>query len=131
MTQVLNMILMVEDEPDIQTVARLALETVGAFSVQICGSGREAIDKAPHLQPDLILLDVMMPGMDGPTTLKELKKIQALENTPIIFMSAKVQPQEILEYKALGAIDVIAKPFDPLHLSDHVREIWNRHHAGN
>lgn len=127
----LNTILMVEDEPDIQTVARLALETVGSFSVQICSSGREAIDKAAQVQPDLILLDVMMPGMDGPTTLKELKKIQALKNTPIIFMTAKVQPQEISEYKALGAIDVIAKPFDPLLLSDHVREIWNRHHAGN
>jgi len=115
---------MIEDEPDIQTVARLSLESVGGFKVDICSSGQEALDNVLQIKPDLILLDVMMPGMDGPTTLQELKKIPELSDTPVIFMTAKVQPQEVQQYKELGAIDVIPKPFDPMALSDNVRTIW-------
>jgi len=126
MTKILNSILMVEDEPDIQTVAKLSLESVGGFSVEICSSGQEAIEKAPKIKPDLILLDVMMPGMDGPTTLQELKKIPEITGTPVIFMTAKVQPQEVQQYLELGAINVIAKPFDPMTLSDNVRDIWEK-----
>lgn len=129
MTGPLKTILMVEDEPDIQTVARLALESLGGFTVHICSSGQEAIEKAPTLDPDLILLDVMMPGIDGPTTLKELRKLAPLIDTPIIFMTAKVQPQEIEDYKNLGAMDVIAKPFDPMTLAENVRGIWEHYNA--
>lgn len=129
MTRPLNTILMVEDEPDIQTIARLALESLGGFTVHICSSGQEAIEKAPLINPDLILLDVMMPGIDGPTTLRELRKLESLGQTPIIFMTAKVQPQEIEDYKKLGAMDVIAKPFDPMTLADNVRGIWEREDA--
>lgn len=121
----LNKILHVEDEPDIQEVARMALEAIGGFTVETCSSGQEAIDKAPVFSPDLILLDVMMPGMDGPKTLQELRKIPEFVDTPVIFMTAKVQGGEIDEFKRLGAIDVIAKPFDPVALSDQIREIWN------
>ena len=124
MAAVLKSIMMVEDEPDIQTVAKLALETVGGFQVDICSSGQEAIDKGPSIAPDLILLDVMMPGIDGPTTLQELRKLPELSDTPIIFMTAKVQPQEVASYKEMGAIDVIPKPFDPMKLADTVREKW-------
>ena len=126
MSNSLNSILMVEDEPDIQTVAKLALEAVGGFNVEICSCGQEALDKAVGVNPDLILLDVMMPGMDGPTTLQELKKIPELSDTPVIFMTAKVQPQEVQQYKDLGALDVIAKPFDPMSLADNVRSIWEQ-----
>ena len=121
----LNKILHVEDEPDIQEVARMALEAIGGFTVETCSSGQEAIDKAPVFSPDLILLDVMMPGMDGPKTLQELRKIPEFVDPPVIFMTAKVQGGEIDEFKRLGAIDVIAKPFDPVALSDQIREIWN------
>jgi len=69
---------------------------------------------------------VMMPGMDGPTTLAELRKLPGLENTPIIFMTAKVQPQEVEHFKSLGAVEVIAKPFDPMGLADQVREAWSK-----
>jgi len=120
----LKRIYYVEDEPDIQAVAQLALEAIGGFSVGIASSGQEALDKAAAFAPDLILLDVMMPGMDGPTTLKKLRDIPALAQTPIIFMTAKVQPQEVAEYQSLGAIDVIAKPFDPMSLADTVRQKW-------
>ena len=128
-TATLTRILYVEDEPDIQAVAQLALEAVGGFTVAICSAGQEALEKAPGFNPDLILLDVMMPGMDGPTTLGKLREIKALANTPVIFMTAKVQAHEVAQYKALGALDVIAKPFDPMRLSDDIRAIWGRAHG--
>ncbi len=120
----LQRILYVEDEPDIQAVAELALETVGGYTVKTCASGEEAVRDAEAFAPDLILLDVMMPGMDGPTTLEALRGIPALAGVPVAFMTAKVQPSEIEHYKSLGARDVIAKPFDPMTLSDQVRRIW-------
>ncbi len=122
----LQKILYVEDEPDIQAVARLALENVGGFTVHICSSGQEALDSIMDFDPDLVLLDVMMPGMDGPTTLKEFQKTEARVK-PVIFMTAKVQPQEVAEYMDMGAIGVIPKPFDPIQLSTQVREIWSQH----
>jgi len=120
----LSRILYVEDEPDIQQVARMALEMVGGFTVHVCSSGQEAVDTAAEFAPDLILLDVMMPGMDGPTTLKALREIDSLAKTPVAFMTAKVQPNEVEEYKQLGAINVIPKPFDPMTLSAQVSEVW-------
>ena len=131
MTKPLNSILMVEDEPDIQTVAKLALESIGGFTIHVCSSGQEAIDAAPGLQVDLILLDVMMPGMDGPSTLQALRKLPETANTPVVFMTAKVQPQEVLQYKEYGAIDVIPKPFDPMNLSDNLRDIWEQYQENN
>ena len=120
----LQRILYVEDEADIQAVAKLALEMVGGFTVKVCSSGEEALREAAAFAPDMILLDVMMPGMDGPTTLKGLREQPSLAAVPIAFMTAKVQPQEISHYKSLGARDVIPKPFDPMTLADQVRAIW-------
>jgi CheY-like chemotaxis protein len=125
---VLNRILYVEDDEDIQTVARLALETVGGFTLCICSSGHEAIEAAPAFAPQLILLDVMLPGMDGPSTLKGLRTVPDLASTPVIFMTAKVQPGEIAGYRELGALDVISKPFDPMTLPARILDIWNRGH---
>lgn len=129
MSLALSTILYVEDEPDIRTVAQLALETVGGFTLRVCGSGEEAVEAGPAFKPDLLLLDVMMPGMDGPTTLAALRENPALKETPVIFMTAKVQPSEIQHYRDLGALDVIAKPFDPMTLADQVRNIWKRANA--
>jgi len=126
MSDELKKILYVEDESDIQAVAKIALEAVGGFELKTCSSGDEAIAAAVAFGPDLLLLDVMMPGMDGPTTLAELRKLPGLENTPIIFMTAKVQPQEVEHFKSLGAVEVIAKPFDPMGLADQVREAWSK-----
>jgi CheY-like chemotaxis protein len=114
----------VEDEPDIRAVARLALELVGGFTVKVCSSGEEALHEAEAFAPEIILLDVMMPGMDGPTTLKSLRALPTLATVPVAFMTAKVQPTEIAHYKALGARDVIPKPFDPMTLASQVRAIW-------
>lgn len=128
MGQALERILYVEDEPDIQAVARLALENLGGFIVEVCSSGKEALAKVGNFKPDLVLLDVMMPGMDGPTTLGELRKIPECVSTPVVFMTAKVQPQEVAQYMSLGAINVIPKPFDPMTLAETVRSIWERRH---
>ena len=121
---VLKKILYVEDEADIQAIAKIALQNVGGFDLKICSSGQEAIEQGPGFKPDLILLDVMMPGMDGPTTLDELRKLPELESIPVMFMTAKVQPQEIEHFKSLGAVEVIAKPFDPMKLAEIIRQAW-------
>ncbi len=120
----LQRILMVDDDSDIRTVAEISLTAVGGFTVEVCATGPEALEKAPAFGPDLILLDVMMPGMDGPTTLKGLREIPALAQTPVIFMTAKVQPREVAQLVACGALDVLAKPFDPMALPDALRRIW-------
>ncbi len=126
MTTQLKRILFVEDEPDIRTIATMALEAVGGFEVLACASGAEALAAAPSAGADLLLLDVMMPGMDGPTTLKALREIPATAATPAIFMTAKVQPGEVAQFRALGALDVIAKPFSAMDVSDQIRRIWER-----
>ncbi len=115
---------MVEDEPDIQTIAKLALEALGGFIIRVCGSGKDALEIAPAFAPDLILLDVMMPEMDGPTTLRALRALPAVAYTPVIFLTAKVQSHEVAQYRALGAAGVIPKPFDPMTLADSIRKIW-------
>lgn len=122
----LKTILYVEDEPDIREVAKIALELVGKLSLIICSSGEEALRQAPHSKPDMLLLDVMMPGMDGPTTLRALRRIPSTRTTPAVFMTAKVQLKEIQEYKALGAVEIVAKPFDPMTLAQTLRSIWAR-----
>jgi diguanylate cyclase (GGDEF)-like protein len=123
----LKRILMIEDEPDIQAVAQLALEALGGFQVRICGTGREGVQAAAAFDPDLILLDVMMPGMDGPSTLRALRLLPQNVATPVVFMTAKVQPQEVAEYRAMGVLDVIPKPFDPMTLAETIQAIWERH----
>ncbi|MBI3283289.1 MAG: response regulator [Burkholderiales bacterium] len=126
-TATLANILYVEDDADIQTVARIALEVVGGFELKTCGSGAQALAEIRQgYVPDLLLLDVMMPNMDGPTTLAELRKLPATAATPVIFMTAKVQAPELEFYKSLGALGVIAKPFDPMELSAQVRALWDK-----
>lgn len=122
----LQRILYVEDDPDIQAITVMVLETIQGFTLEACSSGSEALQKGPAFNPDLILLDVMMPNMDGPETLKGLREFSTLATTPVVFMTAKVQPQEVQAYLELGAVGVIAKPFDPMTLADQLREIWER-----
>lgn len=126
MTQELTRILYVEDDPDIQAIAMMVLETISGFTLKACSSGSEALENAVRFNPDLVLLDVMMPGMDGPETLKGLRNFPELASTPVVFMTAKVQPQEVEGYLNLGAVGVIAKPFDPMTLAQQLRDIWAR-----
>lgn len=119
-------LLYVEDEADIREIAGLALEDEG-FDISFCASGEQALATAAELQPEAILLDVMMPGMDGPTTMKNLRKLPGLADTPVIFLTAKVQPHEVENFISLGAIDVIAKPFDPMTLAEQIHNILRSH----
>lgn len=129
MADKLTRVLYVEDEPDIQKVARLAMEVLGGFAVEICSSGDEALQRAPAFQPQMILLDVMMPGMDGPTTLGKLRELPQFTSTPVIFITAKAQPGEVAGYKKLGAADVIPKPFNPMTLASQIQAIWEQCHS--
>lgn len=125
----LQRILYVEDDPDVRKVTGLALKALGHFTIEPCASGQEALERAAAFAPQLLLLDVMMPGMDGPTTLQRLRELPGLADAPAIFMTAKVQPQEVQRYRDLGGLDVISKPFDPMTLSDQVRRIWEARHG--
>lgn len=123
----LQRILCVEDEVDIQSIVRIALETIGGFDVMIFGSGHDALRAGPAFRPDLILLDVMMPGIDGPATLAAMRATADFKNTPVVFMTAKVQAHEIDLYRKMGVMEVIAKPFDPMTLSETLRKFWAAH----
>lgn len=125
----LNRVLYVEDEADIQAVAKIALEQIGGFTVKLCSSGEEALGEAETFAPDLILLDVMMPDMDGPSTLMALRQRPALAATPVAFMTATVQPAEVAYFKSLGALDVIPKPFDPMTQGAQLRAVWEKRHG--
>lgn len=120
----LDKILYVEDDPDIQTVARMAMEMIGGFALEVCDDGYQALEKAQSFQPDLFLLDMMMPGMTGIQTLEKLRMLRGLEHTPAIFMTAKIQNHEVGAYKRQGVLGVIPKPFDPMALTNDINGIW-------
>jgi two-component system OmpR family response regulator len=120
----LKTILYVDDEPDIREVVQMSLSLVEGLDVQTCESGERALQLLPQLQPDLLLLDVMMPGMDGPSTLMKLRTVAGFEKLPVVFMTAKAMPQEVARFRELGAASVIAKPFDPIRLGNQVIAIW-------
>jgi two-component system, OmpR family, response regulator len=129
MTPTLQRILVVEDEDDIREIVTAALEALGDYTVHPCASGNEAIKSAAAFNPDVVLLDVMMPGMDGPTTLGKLREIAALEKTPAIFLTAKAMPAEIEHYQSLGALGVIVKPFNPTSICQEIETLWDAFHS--
>jgi CheY-like chemotaxis protein len=114
-------ILHVDDEPDIREIVDMALGLNGDFEVRSCASGAEAVAIAEEWSPLLILLDVMMPGVDGPTTLTLLRKHPPTADIPVLFMTARAQEREVAHFISLGAQGVISKPFDPLTLAFQVR----------
>jgi two-component system OmpR family response regulator len=119
-------VLYVDDDPDICEVVQTTLCLIAGFDVRTASSGEKAIDLAYELRPDLIILDVMMPGLDGPSTYKRLCENTLLADIPVIFMTAKVLPTELAHLLRLGAIGVIGKPFDPMALGDEVLALWNK-----
>lgn len=115
-------ILIVDDENDIREVGQLALEVASDWRVIAASSGAEGIEQARTERPDAILLDVMMPGMDGPTTLANLRDDPQTREIPVIFLTAKVRTSDRTNLLSLGAVAVLAKPFDPMSLADQVSE---------
>ena len=116
-------LVMVDDDPFIRRVAQLSLCKVGSWQVVLAGSAKEAIALLAVCRPDVILLDVMMPEMDGPTLLCHIRNIKGLQFTPVIFMTAKIQSHEVERYLKMDAAGVISKPFDPMTLSQEIDEI--------
>ncbi len=125
----LTRVLMVDDDPDIRAMAHLSLTAVGGLEVELCPSGANALARVSTVAPDLVLLDVTMPGMDGPTTLGELRTLPCMEGVPVVFLTANTHPTEVQALLAQGAAGVIPKPFDPMRLPTALLEIWERHHG--
>jgi two-component system, OmpR family, response regulator len=121
--KVIAKVLLVDDEPHIRRIGELSLKGVGKWVVVLASNGSDALTMADKEKPDLILLDVMMPGMDGPATLQQLRTNEATARIPVIFMTAKVQKHEVDKYLAAGAVGVIPKPFDPMALPSLILQI--------
>jgi CheY-like chemotaxis protein len=115
-------VLIIDDEADIRRIARLSLGRLGGMEVSEAGSGAEGVQKAESERPDVILLDVMMPGMDGPATLAALRENPATSALPVIFLTAKAMRAEVERLRALGAVAVLTKPFEPAGLAGQVRD---------
>jgi diguanylate cyclase (GGDEF)-like protein len=120
----LKTLLYVDDDPDIREIVQMSLSLDGQVSVITSDGGERALLKMAVEQPDLVVLDVMMPGMDGPTLLKRMRLDPHLAQIPVIFMTAKTSPEETARFRELSAIGVIAKPFDPMSLAKEVRALW-------
>ncbi|MCP5104080.1 MAG: response regulator [bacterium] len=121
----LKKIMYVDDDADLRKIAKLSLAVKGGFDVHVCESGEKALTDVTEFQPDLIILDVIMPDMDGPETLTALRNLPEISQVPIFFMTARLQPDELNRYKRLGAAGVIRKPFHPMTLADKINELWN------
>jgi len=119
----IHTVMLIDDEPDIRRIAGLCLTRVGKWRVLLAASGEEALELLSREKPDVILLDIMMPLMDGVATLARLRDRGLLAGTPVIFMTAKGQKQEVERYRSLGVAGVIVKPFDPLTLPQRIRTI--------
>jgi CheY-like chemotaxis protein len=120
-------ILIIDDEEDIRDVAALSLETVAGWDVVVASSGAQGLAHAIEHPPEAILLDVMMPGMDGPTTLRELRKNPVTAKIPVLLLTAKVQASDQRRFADLGVEAVLFKPFDPMTLSTQISAVlgWN------
>lgn len=126
----LKRVMLVEDDDDVAEIATIALETFAGFDVLRCARGHEALEAFESFAPQFVLLDVMMPGMDGPETLAHLRELRGGADTPVAFMTAKVQVHEQKAYLELGALAVIPKPFDPVSLGEKIKGLWKSSIAG-
>jgi two-component system OmpR family response regulator len=123
----LNRILVVDDDPDVLEVVSLALSALGSFTVETCGEPSEAVQRAADFGPDLVLLDIMMPGLDGLGILAALRAREATADTPVVLVSAQVHHDDLEHYEALGCLGIIPKPFDPSTLPARVQALWGVH----
>lgn len=117
-------LLHVEDDPDIREIAEMALDLSGKFEVVQCPDGPEALQALVNFAPDIILLDLMMPGMTGVQLLERIRLFPQFENIPVVFMTARVLKSEVQGLLDCGAVGVIVKPFDPMSLGDQVEQLY-------
>ena len=124
----LRVVLYVDDDADIREIVQMSLSLDGELAVHVSDGGERALTKMRAERPDLVMLDVMMPGMDGPSILARMRADDELKHIPVIFMTAKTSSSEVVRFRALSAIGVIAKPFDPMALGGQVKALWKSHH---
>lgn len=120
----LQRILLADDEPDILEISRIALETVGGFEVSVCSSGRALLERLPEFQPDLVIVDVLMPDITGPEVLEEIRRRPEFDAVPVVYLTGVIQKEELESLLETGVSDVILKPFDPMTLADRINGIW-------
>jgi two-component system, OmpR family, response regulator len=120
----LTRICYVEDDEDIQRIVRMTLEKIGKMEVCVCSDPLQAIERMTAFKPEMVMLDWMMPGMDGPTLFREMKKRPETSALPVVFITAKASQKELDELTALGAVGTISKPFSPKDLPDQLRQFW-------
>lgn len=122
-TMEIRYILLIDDDPNVRKLAKMSLEKVGRFEVTAAASGQEALEVVESRKPDVIVLDLMMPGLDGKQTLMRLKSLPAISDVPVVLLTAKLAGAEIDELLAMGAAGLIIKPFDPLKLPEEIMKL--------
>ena len=122
----LNRICYVEDDEDIQRIVRMSLERIGKMTVEVVGDPTKAIDAINAFKPDLVMLDWMMPVMDGPTLFRQMKTRPETSALPVVFITAKAAQRDLDELMGLGAVGTISKPFSPKDLPEQLRAIWSK-----
>ncbi len=122
--QPLNRICYVEDDEDIRRIVRVSLERIGEMTVEVIGDPLLALEAIKAFKPELVMLDWMMPGMDGPTLYRKMKEVPEVRDLPVVFITAKASQRELDELRALGAAGTISKPFSPKDLPQQLRAIW-------
>lgn len=127
--QPLRRILLVDDQRVMRSIAEFSLGKVGGYTLDVCASGEEAIERSAAFAPDLLLLDVNMPELNGVETLERLRSRGV--KAPVVFFTVNVAAADIERFNGLGALGVIAKPFDPLKLPGLLEELWKKHHRGS
>ena len=124
----LRRILLADDEPDVLEISRIALETVGGFEVEVCGSGGELLQRLPEFKPDLVIIDFLMPDMAGLEVLQGVRHVAGFETTPVVFLTGVIRGADLETLGVSDAEEVIFKPFDPMTLAERINRIWNTVH---
>ena len=125
----LQRILLADDEPDILEISRIALETVGGFEVSVCTSGKTLLERLSEFEPDLVIVDVLMPDMTGPEVFEEIRRRPEFDAVPVIYLTGVIQEEELEDLRKTGIADVILKPFDPMTLADRINDVWKDTHG--
>ncbi len=120
----LNKILYLEDSIEFQQIVGMTLIDLGGYDVKICSCGAEVLEIAENFNPDLFLLDIIVPDISGPDLLKKLRKIPLFEKTPTVFISANFTTNELMEFSELGVIGIVRKPFDPISLPETIEGLY-------
>lgn len=124
MTRDLTKILCADDEPEVRAMIELALGRVGGFDLRVCAGGAEALSAGPAFGPDLMLIDVVMPEMDGPDFAARARRVPELAAVPLVFLTGKSTPDHIARFRAMGALGVVSKPFDIKGLAAELSHLW-------